>query len=107
MAFSRAILLSISLVWAGVLCAEDNPLLGSYDLTYGTGQVGIYTVVSISSTQAEVSYSYGGKTKSAVLRVQKNKIRGNEWFPTVWFDSQKLKRASLSGNRAAIKKMRP
>ncbi|MEM6308934.1 MAG: hypothetical protein AAF754_02700 [Pseudomonadota bacterium] len=100
----QAALVAASCLFATSLYAADPAVTGTYDLTFASGQVGIYTVHSVTNDSAVITYSYGGKQQTAELPIRKQRIMGSGWFPTAWFDETSIKRAAFPGNRAAAKR---
>ncbi len=107
-----ALALGMSLGGASVEVANAAPLtetqvsaaVGVYEMKWKNGKIGTFTIHAMSSTAANVSYEYGGKSKTKVLKVKGNRIKGGGWFPTLKINGDGSVSASHSGSSATVSK---
>ena len=96
---------TVDVAYAGTLTeTQIANAAGVYEMEWKNGQIGTFTVHSMTSTTAKVSYAYGGKSKTKVLKVKGNRIRGGGWFPTLTIKADGSAGASHSGSSAAVSK---
>ncbi|MDF1715539.1 MAG: hypothetical protein P1U75_02530 [Antarcticimicrobium sp.] len=91
-----------SLLFAAQAMSADQSVVGSYNMTWGNGKTGTYEIHAIDDKAAKVTYSYGGKAKTKVLKVKKNRIVGGGWFPTATLGGGGVSDASHSGGGASV-----
>ncbi|MEM6308935.1 MAG: hypothetical protein AAF754_02705 [Pseudomonadota bacterium] len=96
--------LSVFAISVSSAFAANDAAVGSYKMTWGNGKSGTYTISAISDTAADVTYEYGGKSRTKTLKVKNGKIRGGGWFPTVTLTGAGVGGATHSGNKASVSK---
>lgn len=92
----------ISLMFATHAMAADQSVVGSYDMSWSNGKSGTYEIHAINDNAAKVTYTYGGRSKTKVLKVKNGKIMGGGWFPTATLGGGGVSGASHSGGGASV-----
>jgi len=81
---------------------DYSAAVGSYRMDWGRNRIGTYEIMSITAAGAQVTYSYGDESQSAVLPVRNGRIVGGGWFPTVALSSSGIASVSHNGSSASV-----
>ena len=96
---------TVEMVHAAALTeVQLSAAVGVYEMKWKNGKIGTFTIHAMSATAANVSYEYGGKTKTKILKVKGNRIKGGGWFPSLKINGNGTASASHSGSSPTVSK---